>query len=726
MNTTAKEPDAQTSLISLDDIWFILFRRKWLIAAFAAAGLAGALALNLTEKPVYRSTAKLWVRYVMDSRMLNPIGSEREVISLDKHGQSIINSEIEILKSWDLVLRVVDSVGADKILAKTGGGSNQLQAVGLVVRGLQVMPSAGSVISVSCGHPDGELAQVILKELIDRYMERHIEIHREVGVFDFLSQQTDQLRAQLMQTEDELRKFKSQNGISSIEDTKDTLAAQQKGLRGALLNAEVELAGHKARLEERAKWLKRMTNASPGDSSQRADELTWYRSVCDRLMGLRFREFEMLARFTEDNPLIENVRKQIASMAKEKQRMEDANPDLALLGNSGATAAQNQGNPFEDVAQIAVVEARTGALNSQLERLRAEVAAFDQIENALLQLQRKKDLEEANYRYFSASLERARVDVALDSGRHSNISVAQSPSPPIRDSKDLRKVTLKVLAAGAFGGIALAFILELFVFQTLKRPSEVERKVGLPLLTAIPYVNGEGRLVAAGRLTDGTATSSSEGRGIDQTGALPWKEGVKRHFEALRDQVFLSLSGSAGSRVLAVGACAKGAGVTTVATGLALALSDEAANGVLLIDVSRNEITTHFFRKGRLSDRLAAAVSDDSNVALVQQSLYLLLEGKGASGAPALNLVQRISNLIPELKRSNCDYVVFDMPPLSQSGMLLRLAGLMDRVLLVVEAEKTSREAVRGAKSALSDAKGRLAVVLNKFHRRVPAWLQQE
>ena len=46
---------------------------------------------------------------------------------------------------------------------------------------------------------------------------------------------------------------------------------------------------------------------------------------------------------------------------------------------------------------------------------------------------------------------------------------------------------------------------------------------------------------------------------------------------------------------------------------------------------------------------------------------------------------------MPKFKASDYDYIIFDMPHVSQTSVTPRLAGLMDMVLFVIEAEKTRR-----------------------------------
>jgi len=54
------------------------------------------------------------------------------------------------------------------------------------------------------------------------------------------------------------------------------------------------------------------------------------------------------------------------------------------------------------------------------------------------------------------------------------------------------------------------------------------------------------------------------------------------------------------------------------------------------------------------------------------------------------------------------------------------LAGFMDAVLLVIESEKTNRQAAKRASVLLSQSKSNLLTILNKTKTYVPKWLHQE
>jgi Mrp family chromosome partitioning ATPase len=87
---------------------------------------------------------------------------------------------------------------------------------------------------------------------------------------------------------------------------------------------------------------------------------------------------------------------------------------------------------------------------------------------------------------------------------------------------------------------------------------------------------------------------------------------------------------------------------------------------------------------------------------------------------------KRFYNLISEFKASEFDYVIFDMPFLSDTSPTLAMAGFADKLLLVVEAAKSSQEAVKRAYGQLVAANAKVSVVFNKTRSYGPKWLQNE
>src|ERR1700722_6981793 len=156
-NKTNNAPQAK---MSLGDIYFVLFRHKWKILVFSAKGFLAALALYLFSPPAYQSETELYIRYVAEGKPLSSPGNDANTMSPDERGDSIMQTEVAILQSLDVVSAVVQDIGADKILAKYGGGSDTNRAAYLIEKNLTIesLPGA-SMIQITFRHPDPEIVQ---------------------------------------------------------------------------------------------------------------------------------------------------------------------------------------------------------------------------------------------------------------------------------------------------------------------------------------------------------------------------------------------------------------------------------------------------------------------------------------------------------------------------------------------------------------------------------------
>jgi len=159
---------------------------------------------------------------------------------------------------------------------------------------------------------------------------------------------------------------------------------------------------------------------------------------------------------------------------------------------------------------------------------------------------------------------------------------------------------------------------------------------------------------------------------------------------------------------------------------LAASLSETGDGRVLLVDMNLEDGAAQQFVHGKMDCRLDDALtSEKRDHALVQENLYVVSEGSNVDKLPRI-LPKRFAALMPKLKASDYDYIIFDMPPVSQTSVTTRLAGFMDTVMLVIESEKTDCEVVQQANQLLLQSKAQAAVVLNKTRKYVPAQLQHE
>jgi polysaccharide biosynthesis transport protein len=253
---SSSESGSSSPGMNLNDILFILFRHKWKIIVCAASGILAAASLYFLLPSQYESQAKLFVRYVVDRSAVDGVDTQNKSQTIGSPSESAINSEVEILTSTDLAMQVAATVGADRLLPGSGEKATNAEAALAILKGLEVtVVKDSSIISVIYKNKDPKLAIQVLQELVTRYFDKHLAIHRSLGGVDFLTQESNQLRAQLDQTEQELKQLKAKAGITSLAEDTAALATDLAKAQSALDASEGDLAAQKARITEIEKAL---------------------------------------------------------------------------------------------------------------------------------------------------------------------------------------------------------------------------------------------------------------------------------------------------------------------------------------------------------------------------------------------------------------------------------------------------------------------------------------
>lgn len=676
------EPEPQHSGTGLFDILFILFKHKWKILLCATLGFAAAAGVFFLLPPIYESQAKLLVRYVVDKSAIDGLDSSSGKTQLGAPSEGVINSEVEILTSSDLTAQVADAVGVDRLAKGSPGKATTADVAEDISKALKVgVIKDTNIISASYQNEDPKLAMEVLQELVTRYFDKHLEVHRSVGAFDFVTRQTDQLQAQLNQTETELKQLKDKAGVTSLEESTTSLATALTNTEGELNATEAELASQQARMKEIGKSLvgaetKQSANVVPQAS---AEVVRDYQALVAREAQLRQMETELLTRYTPENRIVKVKESQINDLVDQRRDMEKRHPGLLASVSSATSADGSRLDLVSERARLAEIESKRETLKSRLGGLQEKAKVLSEFGPRIGQLERTKEVQETNYKYLEASLEKARIDETLDPARMPNISIVQKPELGLKVTRDVKKFVIGLAVGGVAVGIAIALLIELVFDRTVKRPFELETRLRVPLLLSIPNfaVSGHGqlRLHDAGHDSKTTFLENAEPDidPQDETGAL-----LRPFCDAIRDRLglFFELNRMTHKpKLVAVTGLSKNAGASTLATGLAASLSENGEGKVLLVD------------------KPVAA--------------------------------KRFYDMMMEFKESDLSYVVFDMPSLGNTSVTLPLAGFMDKVLLVVEAEKSNRDAVKRAYAQLA-AKADVSVIFNKSRSYGPKWLEGE
>jgi len=744
--------ELEQSSLSISDIVSALFKHRWTILYCAAAGLVAAAAVYLFYPLAYESQAKLLVRYLVERSGVDTIdntrGSSVEAI------ENALGAEVEILTSWDLAVQTAEAVGPKRL----SGTANKEKAAWMITKGLEVTISRGSnTIFVAYRNGDPELTTKVLNELVTRYFTKHLEVHRSIGAFDFVTEQTDQVRSRLHQTEDALRVLKGKVGIvSTLSESMATLSAEGARTEEQLHMAESELA------EQRAKVLQLggapreepsppaaetapdgegspvtvMVPRSLGENAGKrpkpdsspaeipSEAIQQYQVLISRLPQLRQAKLDLLAKYTPENQLVKANQAEIDDCMKQSRDLEKKFPDLpSKAGPIGP--ANGPSDLASETARLAGIQAKRAVLATSLTDLAERMKKLAQIAPQIADLERQKELEEANYKYFQATLEKARVDEALDPRKIPNISAVQRPSPPIKVTHRRNKLVLGLAGAGLAVGIVLSLLTDLILNRTVKKPFELEKLVGVGPLLSIPY-SKNGRPEPAG---DGES-SALVPRGARWTKIAPWDANhfARSYCEAIRDRIGLYFELhqlTHKPKLVGVTGLTENAGASTLAAGLAAAMSETGDGKVLLVDVNLGPEHVHPFFRGKPAYSLKTALQPAGKLDSVADNLYLATVAPPHAGPAQLGL-KKFFDLMPNLKASDFDYIIFDMPPLSETSPTIGIAPFLDKVLLIVEAEKNSCDAVKRGYRALSASRDNVAVVFNKARSYVPKWIENK
>ncbi len=639
--------------MKLGDILFALFKRKLTIIVCAALGIVAAAALYRFYTPSYESQAKLLVRYVLERSGVDPVEAEKAATASNTTGDRVIGAEMEILTSWDLALQVAQAIGPRRLLPTTKQPTES-DAASSIVSGLKVISNKGSnIILISYSNPNPELATLVLQELLSRYFVKHLEVHRSAGAFDFVSQQTDQVRARLNQTEDALKSLREKTGIASLKEGSEALTAEAAKIQEQLNAVEADLAEQQALVNQIAEKKEKKGWRTKTESSEKS--------------------------------------------------------------------------PQSVKAQLAGTQARVAAFKSRLRDVQQRTKQLADLAPQIEELERKREMDEANYKYFAASLEKARIDEALDPSKMPNISAVQRPSPPGLETKKRNKIALVLAGGGIALGIALALLRGLILNQTVGRPLQLETQLHIPLMLSIPYRNGHFALPRNGSPANPGALTTDR----RHAKLAPWEADhfIRPYCDAIRDRLglYFELNHLTHKpKLVGVTSVSEEGGTSTLAAGLAASLSETNDGKVLLVDVNLGPEEVHSFFKGKPAYPLNKALKPSGSIASAADNLYLATVGSPTTGGPAQLGLKKFFDMMPNMKASDFDYIIFDMPPLDQTSPTWGMAAFMDKLLVVVEAEKNNREVIKRSYGKLIAERNNVAVVVNKSRSYVPKWLDSE
>ncbi len=740
--------------ISLKDVCWVFFRHKWKMVSFFFTVVTIVAAVTYFSANVYCSEAKLLLRLGRESVTLDPTAVTGQIIPISQSRENEINSELEVFKSRELVEKVVDSVGAQKLLKypdenlpveKSGVQTvvdrlrNLLNRLGIaeslsdhdkatlkVMKNLKIEHVKDSeIIGIAYEAKSPKLAQEVVSKFVDLHLEKHIAVHRTLGSQQFFAEQVNHLQDKLIRSENELRDLKNEIGVSSVSEQQRVILARIGTLKQEVDQADAALATSVATVDALQRVLAEVpetvvTEETMGLPNFRSDDLR------KQLYTRQLDELKLLTSFTEESGTVKAVRQEIAA-AQALLDKEEPNRTQVTRGLS-KTHEQLQAALFTEQANISSLRAKIDVQKKQLVDAQAEVKRLNDAEAKITLLTREVNIQEENYRKYSENLEQARINYAMESERISNISVVQAATLP---TNAVRPHKLVNLALGFFLGIFGAIIFAIFsehLDHSIKTPEEAEEMLQLPSLASIPRAH-VGRVFPIVKLR-------KQGKPSDKNvvGQMPAKleipAKIREGYEAFRERLLPNSNGTTEAPyALAVIGCQRHQGVSAVAANFAATLSRHYKNGhVLLVDANLKHPSVHQVFNTKLSPGLTDILANGQNGVDTIQSVPT--QNMDILSAGTLNgdfFKDFDSNRFTELLntvKEHYRFVVVDLPALSEASSAARLASLCDGAVLVIEAERLRREIIQRAKVRLLECDvNLLGVVLNKRRFHIPGWL---
>jgi len=701
---TSNAPVNDTGALSFDlNIAIATFRRRFrLFSAVAVVVFAAVVLFTLQQTPKYTATAQV----MLDVRK-EQVTDMSAVLSGLPADSSVVDTEVEVLKSRSLASRVVkelkleqdpyfnpylpDAKGATAWLSslkKAAAPSAATDPVELqrqrerivdnVLDGLKVRRAGLTyLISVDYTHPDPKRASELANAFANLYLTEQLEAKFDATAKanEWLDTRVAELRDQVAQADAAVQQYKIANNLLSAEGA--TLTEQEiSGLNQQLALSRASQAETDARLAIARQQLARgSTGEDVGESL--------------------------------NSPVVQQLRQQRATKSAQVAdlagRYGDRHPDLLkarreLADIDGQIQAEIRRIISNLEAQAQVARQRTGSVASSVSASKGTLAGNNRASIGLAELERKAQSVKTLYESLLARFKQTTAQDGIEQADARVVSPAKIPTRPSYPKPSLNLALGLVLALGA--GVASIVLAEILM-AGLFTEDEVERRLGLPYLGAVPSL---------GTTVDDAKTL----KGLTPPDYLLAKplSSFAESLRKLRASILFSKVGEP-VKVIAVTSSLPGEGKTTTTFSLARTLATSGAK-VIVVDCDlRQSAISQFLKEpapvgllevlNGVSTLEQALVNDESgcHILPLAKSSYTPRDVLGSSA---------MHRLLQEL-RNRYEIVLLDTAPLLAIADTRILAPHADAVVMLVRWKKTPVKAVQSALALLQGTRAFIAGV---------------
>lgn len=686
--------------IDFQKYWFVL-KRRWIPATATFVGIVTlAVIKSLSAPEIYQAEAKILIK--LEDRFSELIGlqdSSGELKGLTNDSDPLA-TEAEIVRTRPIIDKLIKELDLrddeDKPLKYDD-----------IAWGLSVTTIPGTdILQLTYADQDPEFATLVVNKASELYVEDHTLNNRSQtnAANQFIARQLPKVEANLKKAETELRNFKNQNRIASLNEETSANIDSLSRIASQIDEVEAELGNINAsynRLREQLgmNWQQAAAVSSLSESLAVQRVLEQLQEVkvtlAQKQNYLSERAPQIISLQEEEADLTALLERQIANTLSDQEQALVKNVNILSLG------ALKQ----EQLANFAQLGLEKAGLEKQLQTLRNTYNSYQQksenlprLQEQQRELERRVEASQSTYQTLLRKLQETQIAEQQNTGNVRIVSKAVVPEDPLPSNSKM--IVAGAGVAGALLGVAVAFLLDLRD-RTLKNTLEIEQMLPYPLVGVIPdykKVAHQKQLL----LTDSsTADLDLPELAVTNISVLPIREAyynLQCNLQLLVNEMF--------NKVIVVTSAVSGEGKSSVAANLAIAKA-QSGQKVLLVDGDLRYPTQHHLWKLFNDVGLTNVLNEEAKrvewydtVHQVMPNLDVITAGKLSKQPISLiNSPLLSSFIVGAVSRFDC--IIFDSPPVVGLADTKILGKLADGLLLVVRPGVANYGSVTTAKKIL-------------------------
>jgi len=509
INTPRLPAASLSATFTVRDGAAIAFRHLWLMVLSFLIVFLGVVAVTALITPKYRAQIKILVKRERADQVVSA-EQTTQVVNPDL-SEVDLNSEVELLKSRDLLTKVVVltrlNTRPDRSFSRSARSwftalleklhlrlpraapADDLQILGAVrelEENLSVEPLKKTrLIQVTYASPDAQLAADVLQVYARLYLEKHLAVHRPPGTMDFFQEQTKQYRKRLNEAEAGLNEFSKKKGVVAPQLEKEITVRKVNDFETDIQKTHAAIAETEQRIqvltEQEASLPARMTT-----QVRTLDNSLLLQQLGTTLLNLELKRTELASKFTPDYRPLQEIEAQIKQTRETLTNVEN-NPLREETTDRDATREWIKSELVKARGELVALQAHMNATAPVVDAYRKEARRLNETEIVQQDLLRSAKNAEENFLLYSRKHEEARISDALDKQRIINVSVAEEATvPSIPSSPSWRLNLLLGFLFASLVSLGLVLAADCFFDRSFRTPDEVEAFLHVPVLAALP------------------------------------------------------------------------------------------------------------------------------------------------------------------------------------------------------------------------------------------------